>query len=56
MSCDGCAVCVHADWDYIEGYGGHKQWFVDGCKKGLSVEWNDEEECYECEGYKEVME
>lgn len=53
---DMCSVCVNATWDYCEYYGGYKQWHFAGCKKDLEVEWNEEEECLECEGYKEVTE
>lgn len=50
-----CDSCINADRDYSEYYGGHRQWQVVGCKKDLEVEWNMEQECYECEGYKEVQ-
>lgn len=35
-----CEECPYAIWDYYEYYGHVKEWFVDGCKKGL-----DENEC-----------
>ena len=50
-----CGSCVNAEYDYEEYFGGYKRGFVVGCKKDLEVEWNMEQECYECEGYKEVQ-
>jgi len=49
-----CETCEFAEMDYCEYYGGHKQWFMDGCRKGLYPVYNEEEECKECEGYKEI--
>lgn len=47
-----CANCCHAIRDYAEYFGGLKFWFVDGCKKDLEPTYNEEEETYECEGYR----
>ena len=39
-----CEDCEYAEWDYCEYYGGHRQYFVSGCKKSLSPE---DDECEE---------
>lgn len=43
-----CRDCKHADWDYVEYYGGgrNKYCFVSDCKLG-----NDEEDCDDFEEY-----
>lgn len=48
MMCEECKFCT---FDYIEGFNGIKQWFMDGCKKDLKPVYNEEEEAFECEGY-----
>lgn len=55
MSCDGCAFCKNAIWDYKEYYGGHKQWFVEGCVKDAEAKYNVETGNHECDEYKEVQ-
>lgn len=49
---DMCANCRYAVRDYAEYFGGQKCWFVDGCKKDLEPVYDEEQESYECEGYK----
>ena len=51
-SVDMCANCRHAVRDYAEYFGGQKYWFVDGCKKDLEPVYDEEQESYECEGYR----
>lgn len=51
-SVDMCANCRHATWDYAEYFGGYKCWLVDGCKLDKEPEYNEEEEAWECEEYK----
>ena len=51
-----CNECIHAEYDYCEYYGGHKKWLYDGCKKDLEPVWNNNEEAFECEGFKQIEE
>ena len=47
-----CLKCRNAIWDYVEAFYGRRWWFVEGCHKDLEPTYNEEEETYECEGYK----
>lgn len=49
---DICKECQNASYDCYEYYGGHKQWFMDGCKEGLEPYYDKEEECTTCEKFK----
>lgn len=49
-----CRFCACAEWDFVESYDRHRQYFIDGCRKDLEPVYNAEEECIECEGYEEV--
>ena len=55
MPDDMCRECRYAAWDYIEYYGGAKQWFLVGCQKDMAPIYDEEEEAWECEEYKEDM-
>lgn len=52
---DMCRQCRHAAWDYEEYYGGAKQWFLTGCRKDAEPHYNEDEEAWECDEYREDM-
>jgi len=55
MPDDMCRQCRFSAWDCEEYYGGAKRWVLDGCKRGMEPHYDEAEEAWECEGYKEDM-
>lgn len=53
---DMCRECRNAEWECCEYYGGGRQWLLTGCRKDLEPTYNEEEETYECEGYRNERE
>lgn len=53
-----CDDCVYATRDYEEYFGGHKEWFVDGCRKDMTAhpKCGDDGEVIECDMYEECGE
>ncbi len=48
-----CRECRYAEFECFEYYGNKREWrLMDGCQKDLEPTYNEEEETYECEGYK----
>lgn len=45
-----CRQCKYALWDYVEYYGGARQWFLTDCGKGTEPHYDEDEEAWECEG------
>lgn len=51
--CELCEQCKRAIWDGIRDHGYSLSW-IEGCKDDDSPRYNEEEECWECDSYKEV--
>ena len=46
-----CEECKYAECDFYEYYGGHRRYFIDGCKKDEEPYYDKEQEAVECENF-----